>query len=123
MRKDEEVICEFMEPRPLDGNGERVEPADVFWWGYSYQVLPKPDGTGKEFHWQWHPKGLTLDLLHLVESRLTEEQRMDYWLNLSQGGPPQTGYWRIVHVTAEQKITALAKVLTGPTAAKGKRWP
>jgi hypothetical protein len=113
---DEEIICTFMEPRPPDGRGERVETEGVRWWEYNYQSLPKPSGVGKEFHWQWHPRSLTLDALHEVEERLTDEvQRLAYWLELVKGDLPRSGgYWRIAHANAKRKIMALAEALRMP---------
>lgn len=67
---DEEVICGWMEKRPPDGKGEKVETADARWWGYNYQLKPKDSGVGREFHWQWHPVSLTLDRIWEVEVRI-----------------------------------------------------
>lgn len=108
---DEEIICEWMERRPLDGMGQRVETANARWWDYSYQILPRSSGVGKEFHWQWHPCNLTLDRLWEVEERLTDEQRLAYLLELSKGGAPELGYWRIMHASANDKIAALSTIL------------
>lgn len=57
------------------------------------------------------PKSGHLGLCHEVEARLTKEQRLAYWLELSGGGPPELGYWRLVHASSEQKIAALASAI------------
>ena len=110
---DEEIICGWMEKRPPDGKGDKVEHAyEPRWWGCSYQVEPKPSGIGKEFHWQWHPITLTLDRLWEVEEKLPSELRLDYWLELTHGGPPELGYWRILHADTSTRISALTRILS-----------
>lgn len=108
---DEEVICGWMEKRPPDGKGEKVETADARWWGYNYQLKPKDSGVGREFHWQWHPVSLTLDRIWEVEEKLSPNQQWGYWHELIKGGPPELGYWRMLHASAATRIAALAGLI------------
>lgn len=109
---DEELICGWMEKRPTDGRGDKVETENVRWWDYNYQVKPKkPGSTVNEFHWQWHPINLTLDRIWEVEEKIPEKHRLDYWHELTKGGPPELGYWRILHAPAEIRIAALARLI------------
>jgi hypothetical protein len=59
------------------------------------------------------PQPLDLDAIHLVEAKLSEEQRIGYMLELSKGGPPEKGYWRLIHASAEVKLRCLAAVIRG----------
>lgn len=93
-KSDEEVICEWMEPgREIPGN----------WMQYI--------GWGRG----WRPCTLTLDRLHEVEARLTDEQWKPYimkllpWQSLNKLYVEQL--FCLLHATAEQKIKALAAVI------------
>jgi hypothetical protein len=111
---DAEVICGWMEPKPKDGHGPKVETVDVRWWQYSYEVRPKPSGLGNEFHWQWWSRTLTLNELWEVEERLAEWQFWQYanlLLPSCTSVGSAAGVYAHAHATAEQKIKALAQVI------------
>ena len=62
---DEELICEWMEPRPTKSIYEIVranEPYPGKWW-----IDRHPSSS------EWRPCNLTLDYLHEVEARLIRE--------------------------------------------------
>lgn len=112
------VICEWMQEKPKDGHGPRVETPEMVghWWYYNYSTRPviatEPHGR-REFVWTWHAnESLTLDDLHQVEERLSDKQwdRYDRLLGrISRSGlTPHFGY---IHASAEQKSIALAAVL------------
>ncbi len=112
---DAEVICSFMENKPARGPWSQrpwhsVSPAG--WWVASEDrnVFTAPN--------EWFPIKLTFDRLWEVGERLTDEQRLEYWMELSKGGPPETGYWRIANAKAAQRITALASVLRGTSTER-----
>jgi hypothetical protein len=87
---DEEMICNFMEPKP-EGRPSSYGSGEVWWrWGWRY--------IG------WLPRPLTLDALWEVEARLTDEQCSRYTRELVM----LPWLW---HATAAQKIKALAAVL------------
>lgn len=102
LRQAAERICEFMGWQ-TKARCNCVDENGVAWpdctCDHGWRRMPLPE--------------LTLDRLHLVEARLSDEQRLPYWLELSKGGSPETGYWRLVHATSEQKIRALGSVLEG----------
>ncbi len=92
---DEELIVTWMEPKP----GPLDSPDDVDWWGC--RVL-----TGC---YQWFPRTLDLDALHLVEAKLTDDQQWEYIEAIR--GKVNAPTWRFLHATAEKKIGALAHVI------------
>lgn len=69
----------------------------------------------------WTPRNLTLDALHEVEARLSDEQWRAYRKSAIRGGwyrddwcvqhDHTTMFQSACHASAEQKITALASVL------------
>jgi hypothetical protein len=101
---NEEIICGWMEPKPWEEPGQTTPKAllgSSWWdWAISYGSFPKP---------------LTLDRLHEVEGRLTDEQWGQYATALSDLTPEYTGIVQTmklyIHATAAQKIKALAAVL------------
>lgn len=101
---NEEIICEFMEPRSHERPGQTTPKAllgSPWWdWAISYGAFPK---------------SLTLDRLHEVEARLTDEQWVNYIAELLLGTYDDiTGtHRRLVHASTTQKIKALASVLKG----------
>lgn len=117
---DAEVVCEFMEPRRIEGR----------WWTHGKHVAE----VGPEV---WHRNAcgplrttittdcmvprhdlLTLDALHEVEARLSDGQWEKY-NELMLGFSPQRIHPRfdhsdakgLLHATAEQKVRALAATL------------
>lgn len=99
---DEEIISMFMEPRPRRHSRSRDSAGG--WWRWI--------GTPGDERWEVPMFGcFTLDRLHKVEERLTDEQRLVYWLELSRGERPEMGYWRLIHASSNKKIKALAAVL------------
>lgn len=100
---DAEIVCEFMEPRPIDrwgGNPWR-------WWTW-LGLCPH------HMHCDGHPTSavLTLDRLHEVEARLTDEQWMKYTDSLVlRLREDMDGPRTLIHLSADQKIKALASVL------------
>lgn len=103
-KTDEEVICEWMEPKPEDLNphvGLLVSKGE--WW-YRYTL----DKT-------WTACKPNLDRLHEVEARLTDEQ-WERYLDQLVDDDAISGYQTerdICHATAAQKIAALAAVIRG----------
>lgn len=104
---NEETICAFMEPKPRH----------------------KPVGCMKQYHWwiyramthpYWFPVPLTLDRLHEVEERLTDEQWSNYANALVDTFHQRfPRFAEVIHATAAQKITALAAVLESHAKEKG----
>ena len=84
MKTDEEIIADFM----------RANGGDRLWGGKFIRRI------------------LNLDTLHLVEEKLTEDQWEAYEETL------EGEYWAcerfLIHLSAEQKIKALATVLRPP---------
>ena len=106
MLNDAEIICGWMEPRPKDGSGPVVTTPDSRWWVYNYT------SDGANFDWNFVLSTLTLDALHEVEARLTDQQ--GWFTRLLVPLPPITSmqYFRLVaNATAEQKVKALAAVV------------
>jgi hypothetical protein len=107
---DAEVLCGFMEARPMD---IPVVGGSV-WWPLVGNISPTRKPVLEVCH-----KIEKLGLLHLIEKRLTAEQWVDYFDGLSGQPPrekPPCGYAyelskRLIHATADQKIKALAAVL------------
>lgn len=100
---DEEVICEFMEPKPVGEaplsctyRGDLLSDGG-FWQADEYTTV-------------WHRSELTLDRLHEVEARLTDEQARQYHQLLNES-PDWEIHNYLWHAKAEQKIAALAAVL------------
>ncbi len=96
---DQEVICNWMEPKPTGSWIRDVQPK---WWYFSTYEPP----TG------WHVKSLTLDALWEVEERLKQKPRGGrglYWdyrsllIEVTDGEA-----W---HASAAQRIKALAEIL------------
>ena len=60
---DAELICEWMERRPAPNTHGGTHRSSGNWW-----------------YWggEWEPRKLTLDALHEVEARLTDEQISEY---------------------------------------------
>lgn len=100
---DEEVICGFMEPRPVCPPRRRwfeSKSSLAGWW----ELIRDSN--------RCQPRPLTLDALYEVESQLTDEQQWDYCEAVrKQADTRQAGTWHYLHATAEQKIKALAAVL------------
>jgi hypothetical protein len=91
-----EVICEFMEPRPT--MSERMGEGWAFkWWGR--------DGKPAT--------ALDLDSLREVEARLTDKQWRAYERAICEAWDQSrpTGWRYVLHLSPEQKIVAIAKVL------------
>lgn len=92
---NEEVICTFMEPKP-----RFTEVPDVSvgrWWVWFADAN--------------EPIALTLDRLHLVEARLTNQWGSYVNEMLKDNPSVWTEAKLLLHATAEQKIRALASVL------------
>ena len=109
-------VCEFMEPMP------ETVPDDAEDMDLAGACVHSPLGfwlcVGGYIAYAWEPCPLTLDRLHLVEERLTEEQWDRYRAYFMQQAvpPPVTSakYFRlIVNATADQKVMALAGVVEG----------
>jgi hypothetical protein len=107
---DEEIICQFMEPRPKP----RGLSVTATWWTTRTLLT----GTGPGGHFGSYqvaplieicPAGQRLGMLYEVEERLTGEQWCWYEAQLRRitGGTPR----QIIHASAAQKIKALAAVL------------
>ncbi len=91
--KNDEIICRWMEPTLSKNSGKWM-----LWTGFNFL-----------------PRHLSLDALHEVEAKLTDEQWTEYrgWFMVEHsmaGHKVPLGSY-LLHVTAEQKITALAAVL------------
>jgi hypothetical protein len=102
---DQEIIAGFMEPMPA--NTERGERgiSECGWWERRFSV---PNQRFR--HWPNSDKTDSLDALHEVEARLTDEQWTKYAdLMMDPSGLKHTRF--LLHATAEQKIRALAQVL------------
>ncbi len=109
---DEEIICGWMEPNPYSRT--RSRDSEGGWW----RLIGWYRKTGT-----WHPRmDWTLDALHLVEKRLTDEQWFAYCAEFAVANLPEPtsnpGYKETVawdrahlHADAKQKIKALAAVL------------
>lgn len=107
MLSDAEVVCTFMELKPMPIAGfKRVYAAGAKWWAYRED--------------EWEPAALTLDALHEVEARLTESQWKAYGENVVR--ETTAGYWprNLLHASAEEKIRALATVLRATVEPKGE---
>ena len=98
---NEEKICEWMDPVP-GFRGVDYPYSVKGWW-------IREAGEEK------HPAPLTLDRLHEVEARLSDEQWDTYaeLLHDQWAKDPLRGLWRYyIHATAAQKIAALAAVIS-----------
>lgn len=117
---DSEIICTFMERRPKSQDWGRDRLDD-------YQagaiVGHRPDSPRGWWRFAAYQQGvplfdnrpLTLNECREVEARLTHAQvglyiQELYRVTLSPDGVGRQD-WRLLHATAEQKITALAAVL------------
>ena len=100
---DAEIVCSFMEPKP---DAARVEND---WWTDEIQLIRG------EHRSEVVPVDLTLDRLWLVEEQLDDQLWYDYCLSLDGligYKVTTTSLFRsYVHVSAEQKIKALAAIL------------
>jgi len=105
---DAEVICTWMEPKPKfpDVFGDVRISAGGWWkWRSPRAGARWPGKTGPN-----ESKVDSLDALHEVEARLTDEQWQKYaGLMMDPAGIKHTHF--LLHATAEQKISALAAVL------------
>lgn len=107
---DAEVICGWMEPKPTTMPETLCTP--LGWW--ECRVV-----SGK---WTWVPTewASTLDALREVEERLTKEQWRAYWDRLvpfeAISGVGSDCY--LIHLSAEQKIKALAQTIREATDAR-----
>ena len=90
---DEEVLCTFMHPMP------KIYDPHTDWWKWR---------SGATFA----PRKLTLDILHEIEERLTEEQWKAYRDEILRD-TDMLGLWmvRLIHASAANKVRALAAVL------------
>lgn len=97
---DEEVICSAMEARVSLPNIWVMGVSKGGWWFFR-------QATG------WVPINLTLDRLHIVEERLSEEQWGTYADAIADGcGDSLLEESKaLIHASAEAKIRALAAVL------------
>ena len=110
---DAEVICTFCEPRPEGEPTAHLMKTLKFW-----RVVFASSPT------RWTTMPLTLDRLHEVEARLTDEQKDRYSFALSLevrsiNGPSafyRSELFPCFHADAEQKIKALAQVIRGSHA-------
>ncbi len=108
---DAEVICTWMEPKPSLNGGpvSDCHKSPREWWA----AAPR---EGRErsvlYSRKWAPCRLTLDALHEVEARLTEEQwrRYQHVLALPDGEEALTNC-QLIHASAVWKIRALAATL------------
>ena len=102
MQTDAEVVAGFMEPRPVICLGSRH--AASWWIRNLLEDSPR-----------WYPNHIfcnSLDALHLVEARLTDEQWQRYKSMTVINGNLGEIYWkRLLHASAADKLKALAAVL------------
>lgn len=109
---DEEVICEFMEAKPeaFLATGSQAHPSVGGWWRSDFRFTSPSPNDGEYY---WKPRKLTLDALHEVEARLTDEHWKEYCWRFQRGG--MCSWWEnqrdFLHASAEQKIKALASIL------------
>lgn len=104
---DQELVCNFMEPRPaLPDYWADTQSSPDNWW----TLIAIAGGSMK-----WWPRTMDLEALHKVEENLSDEQWMVYQNNLfDQIGPVASfseGINKLIHATADQRTGALAKVL------------
>lgn len=112
MLSDAEVICNFMEPlESIDcSTGGKRSLAD--WWRreteWSVSLKWKP----------WVPATLTLDALHKVEKRLTDDQWWKYETHIIANAPDRDKHQELlelikchIHADAPTRTKALAAVL------------
>lgn len=116
---DAEVISMFMEPdAPANGGRPGIDVLNKFspkgWWRYSMLSC-----NWKQSILTAGPKLEKLGRLHEVEARLADDQWEHYWMLLDHLEVRKSPYlanhaklFRIyAHLTAEQKIAALAEVI------------
>ncbi len=101
---DNEVLCTWM-----TGPAPKVPPPGGIYDGM--ELFKKSDWWEVSPHGDWRTKRITLNECHLIEARLSGEMRLDYMLGLTNGGPPEQGYWMLVHADAPTKVRCLAAVL------------
>ena len=101
-------ICNLMEEKPelpLCWYGK--ENSKDGWW-----ILIAIYGGGMK----WIPRELTLDCIHEVENRLTDNQREHYISHVASinglKGKFYEDAWVFLHATIEQRITTLAIVIS-----------
>lgn len=117
---DEEFICGWMEPKPLDTEcGERgLSVSEGGWWERSW------DAMNQRFrHWPNSNKMDSLDAIHEIETRLTDEQWKLYTTRWPISEWPGSVSVRkaLLHATAEQKIAALADTLDPARKVRGAK--
>ena len=100
-RTDEEVICEWMEPDYRKTYANAGDPSKGGWW--------------KRGQICWFRVDLTLDRLHEVEARLSDEQWQQYREELCFAWQAMEPHYDLakmyIHATAATKIAALAAVI------------
>ena len=116
MQTDAEVVAGFMEPGKPSSNlplGSR-HPASCLWsWEVSDEPVDILDGIRTIYF------ANSLDALHLVEARLTDEQWQRYKSMTVINGNLGEIYWkRLLHASAADKLKALAVVLAGKRESK-----
>ncbi len=108
MPTDEEVICAWMEPKPEANKAYVVRS----WWRSRTLLTGSAAGRGCFVIADIIPRTLTLDALHEVEARLTDEHWVSYLISLV---PKSLSGWTelrdATYATAEQKVKALAAVI------------
>jgi hypothetical protein len=108
---DQEVICEWMEPKPTERPG--VHGANELWWRWGWRYVgPSLPQQQTPVEYCWLPRKLTLDALWEVEERLT---KMGGWWDtyvwkltdsILDDQPPS-----VIHASAGRKTAAIAAVL------------
>ena len=100
----EEIICGWMEPKPAEDQLVRVDgwwESRQGWWRFEcpHQILPAE---------------LTLERLHEVEARFTDDQCAEFeraLYSVKLRTKPKPRIWFGWHTTADQKIKALVLIL------------
>lgn len=108
MLSDDEVICTFMEARPVDQPDRTLEnwaKSEGGWWQFKWSHFWEG--------YRAHPTDLTLDVIHEVEERLTPEQRAEYCKAMLQSPftERRKWSWEMLHADAPARIKALASIL------------
>lgn len=109
---DQEIVATFMEPlgtrRFSKGRLSNVQISDGGWWTYTHEVRDGTQRTG------YAPRCDSLDALHEVEERLSNEQWIAYDDELRSSTTSAISlHFGLIHATPFQKIRALATVLRG----------
>lgn len=111
MLTDAEVIATWMEPKPPLSVAELVEARA------SDPTVPYPQWWTPGNHWEWTPRELTLDRLHLVEGRLGDDlgSWREYLELLLRPVAHSSNAWihfgAMAHADAPTKISAIATIL------------